>query len=195
IFLVLALALTTVACGTSGKNAQKVYESYAIACQKGNTDKAAARLADPDTPAPCPDPETADALPSDSELFMRADIGSGQLISENNKWRVLMPVEFEPGTPYLFYYALKTALKTKDAERLASLVRAQDARNWPIKDIQAWLDSAEANDLYAALSAAPAPWFELDGTTATCEAGGRHLTFEMNAGKWQIAKAVLTERQ
>ncbi|MBQ8036673.1 MAG: hypothetical protein IJ268_06735 [Proteobacteria bacterium] len=193
--LLLLISCAACFCGCAGTSANDTYEGYVRACQKENTDKAAQYLANPDTPDPCPDPDTARDLPSHAELFMRADVGSGQLTSEQDKWRVLIPPEFEPNTPFLFYYALKTALKTKDHIRLAKLLPTEDARNWPEKDLKTWLESAEANDLYAALSASPAPWFEIDGNRATCEAGGRHLTFEMNAGKWQVAKAVLTERQ
>lgn len=193
--LALMLALATTASCASTKDAQDVYDGYVSACQKGNETKAAEYLADSSVPEPCPDAETAKALPTNAELFMHADVGYGQLTSEQNKWRVLIPAEFEPDTPFMFYYSLKTALKNRDHARLAKLLRPQDARDWPEKDIKAWLDSAQANDLYAALCATPAPWFELDSTTATCEAGGRHLTFELIAGKYYVAKAVLTERQ
>ena len=174
----LLVGVLATACATSQPQdaARDFYRDYAEACADHKEDRARERIA-VHREVPCPDPEDMPPaeLPSVILVAQRGELEAYR----DDKWHIVGG--FELDSPQAVLRHLRYAIKARDAARIARLL----AQNADAQDIQTWLQSPRANEIYAGLAMQPDPRIEIQDNTASCAVAGHTLTLEYDK-TWTI---------
>ncbi|MBQ9818476.1 MAG: hypothetical protein IJM59_13565 [Proteobacteria bacterium] len=184
--LMISLAMMTSCASYSPiQSAERTFSDYQKACAKNNPEKAAQYLLRPNSRLnPCPDNFPDAAITAE----LTADRHNTRLSTQDGKWKIYLDERLTPNSPQLLLYQLKYALKNQDVDRLISLIPPSSRHSRD--DLNTWIKSSKANELYAAIAAHPNPWFQLENDHAICEVAGITIHFQVEDDHWYI----MTER-
>ena len=174
---------TMTACASSSpiQSAERTFSDYQKACAKNNPEKAAQYLLRPNSRLnPCPENPPDAAITAE----LTAERKSTRLATQDGHWKIYPDERLTPNSPQLLLYQLKYALKDQDVDRLQMLLPPSDQHSRD--ELNTWIQSSKANELYAAIAAHPNPWFQLDDNHAICEVAGITIHFQVEDDHWYI---------
>ncbi|MBQ9395606.1 MAG: hypothetical protein IJU23_08845 [Proteobacteria bacterium] len=177
--LFLALSGLLSACATTSQSsAEATYKGFVKACARHSED-AYSYLRHPDKHlAPCPDE-------GDYPAKIKADIIATSprldIVKSSDGWQFYTGSYLDPDSVKFSLLKLKYAILNRDVAQLATVIEE------PLDEteLENWVNSADAADIYAAIAAHPMPFFALMGDVAECEVSGRILRFRMRDGHWK----------
>ncbi len=123
-----------------------------------------------------------EAFPEPREFQLIASRPGVKWTNDGTGWKLDPKGMAQPGSPQLLVQQLKFAIKKNDIDAAKALFLPEALP----ADFPEWLSSYKANELYAALAANPAPWFELSGNQAICEVAGILVVLVSHSGIWRI---------
>lgn len=123
-----------------------------------------------------------DDLPEPRDFQLIASRPGVKWTNDGTGWKLDPKGMAQPGSPQLLIQQLKFAIKKNNVDAAKALFLPEALP----PDFPDWLSSPKANELYAALAANPAPWFELSGNQAVCEVAGLLIVLVSQSGIWRI---------
>lgn len=173
-------AITCIACATSSaqQKADKTLNSFVESCSEQDDEDARKYLLNADNRiAVCPTELPQHAVKTDI-LAIRSN---SQFIKTQHGWKLNPGDSFSTDSPQLRLKQLKYALLHQDLQKLNKLIVSKTAPN----NLDEWIQSSQANEIYAAIALQSNPWFVVEGKTAVCNVSGIQLQFEWNDGEWK----------
>ena len=168
------------ACATSSSQAaaEATYKGFVKACARHSQDAYEYLLNPEQYLAPCPD---EGAYPAKIKADIVATSPHLDAVKSSDGWQFYAGSFLDPGSVKASLLRLKYAILHRDVSALSKLIAGKTDET----QLQAWVNSAEAADIYAAIAAHPRLFFVLRGDVAECEVSGRILYFVMSDGVWK----------